>query len=369
MYLKELTLHNFRNYARLNLTFESDMILLVGQNAQGKTNILESIVYTCTGRSHRTSRDREVIRWGEDFAYIKAVVEKRIGKNIIEIGLDTNRKKMININGTSAKRLGELMGNINGVLFSPEDLRLIKDGPAERRRFLDMEISQIMPKYFYRLQQYNRVLAQRNDLLKDINRQPSLIKSLDVWNEQLALSGAYIIFKRNEFIEELMKISREIHSSITFGKEILDIIYKPSIPHEGGVDEIAKNFLEILKSSEQKDIDRGITSKGCHRDDIIFMINNTDTRIYGSQGQQRTVVLSLKLSEIEIMERLTGEAPILLLDDVMSELDEHRQKMLLDSIGKVQTIITTTDIRDVSMMDGKQYEVYRVDNGNVWRQL
>lgn len=345
------------------------MIILVGRNAQGKTNILESIVYTCTGRSHRTSRDREVIRFGEEFAYIKAVVEKHIGKNTIEIGLDKNKKKMININGTAAKRLGQLMGNINGVLFSPEDLRLIKDGPAERRRFLDMEISQIRPQYFYKLQQYNKILSQRNNLLKEIQRRPSMKKSLPVWNEQLALSGAYIAEERSSFIKGLTKISKEIHDSITFGREELDIIYRPSIPLKGETDKTAENFLRILESGQELDIERGITLKGCHRDDIIFMINNRDTRVYGSQGQQRTVVLSLKLSEIDIMKNITGESPILLLDDVMSELDDHRQKMLLNSIGEVQTIITTTDINDIPIGDNGRCEIYRVDNGNVWRQL
>lgn len=344
------------------------MTILVGRNAQGKTNILESIVYTCTGRSHRTSRDREVIRWGEDFSYIRAIVEKNIGKNMIEIGLSTKEKKMVNINGTAAKRLGELMGNINGVLFSPEDLSLIKGGPSERRKFLDMEISQITPRYFYNLQKYNRVLTQRNNLLKEIYKNPSLRKSLDIWNEQLASTGAYIIHQRSDFIEQLMQISHEMHNTLTFGKEKLDIIYESSIPQKAGVEDTAEHFLEILRHDEQRDIERGITLKGCHRDDIIFMINDIDTRKYGSQGQQRTVVLSLKLSEVDIMKRVTGEMPILLLDDVMSELDEYRQKMLLSSIGDVQTIITTTDLKDISMIDNRSYNIYRVDGGNVWRQ-
>lgn len=344
------------------------MIILVGRNAQGKTNILESIVYTCTGRSHRTSRDREVIRWGEDFAYVRAIVEKSIGKNMIEIGLSKKEKKMVNINGTAAKRLGELMGNINGVLFSPEDLNLIKGGPSERRKFLDMEISQIKPKYFYNLQKYNRVLAQRNNLLREMYKNPSLGKGLDVWSEQLASIGAYIIHERGEFIDQLMRVSSEIHSTLTFGKEKLSIIYEPSIPQKAGLEDTAEHFLDILKRGQERDIERGMTLRGCHRDDIIFTIDDIDTRVYGSQGQQRTVVLSLKLSEVDIMKRVTGETPILLLDDVMSELDEYRQKMLISSIGDVQTIITTTDLKDISMMKNRDYYIYRVDGGNVWRQ-
>lgn len=344
------------------------MIVLVGRNAQGKTNILESIVYTCTGRSHRTSKDREVIRWGEDFSYIRAIVEKSIGKNIIEIGLSKTEKKMININGTAAKRIGELMGNINGVLFSPEDLNLIKGGPSERRKFLDMEISQISPKYFYNLQKYNRILAQRNNLLREMYKNPSMEKGLDVWSQQLASIGAYIVHERSKFIERLMEISGDIHNALTFGKEKLSIEYTPSIVQKPELQDTAEHFLDILNQNQSRDIDRGMTLRGCHRDDIVFTINHIDTRVYGSQGQQRTVVLSLKLAEVDIMREFTGETPILLLDDVMSELDEYRQKMLIDSIGDVQTIITTTDLKDISTIKGRDYYIYRVDNGNVWRQ-
>ncbi|NMA96090.1 MAG: DNA replication/repair protein RecF [Clostridiales bacterium] len=368
MHLVELSLNNFRNFKRLDLPLTPNITILVGKNAQGKTNILESIVYTCTGRSHRTSLDREVIRFGEDFAYIRAIVEKSIGNNKVEIGLSKSKSKMVNINGTSVKRLGELMGHINGVVFSPDDLSLIKGAPSERRKFLDMEISQIRPNYFYALQKYNRVLSQRNNLLKDIQKRPSMKKGLGVWSEQLSDAGAQIIWERNRFLRKLRIVSAKVHKTLTFGNEKLDIIYRPSIEQKGDIEETKKHFLEVLDSTEAMDIERGITQRGCHRDDMLFSIDNIDTRTYGSQGQQRTVVLSLKLAEIEIMKNMTGEMPILLLDDVFSELDEYRKKMLLDSIGDVQAIITTTNIDDVSALDEKSYLVYRVESGNVWRQ-
>jgi DNA replication and repair protein RecF len=366
LYLKELTLINFRNYEKLNISFNSNLILLIGKNAQGKTNILESISMSSTGRSYRTPRDKELIKWGKGQSYVKNTVIKRSGTSVIELYLNLQEKKRIKINGVQIKRMGELMGHLNSVVFSPEDLRIIKDGPAERRRFMDMEISQIKPRYFYNLQQYNKILLQRNNLLKEINIRPNLKKTLPVWDEQLSHTGAYIINERYKFVRMLMESANHIHRDISFGAENLEFFYKSSIKYKDqGVDHIKDNFFEQLQKNRDFDIMRGTTSSGCHRDDLAFVINDVDIRTFGSQGQQRSSVLSLKLSEIEIMHRETGEYPILLLDDVMSELDEYRQEMLLDIIGDVQTIITSTSLKGIPKANLDNGQVFTIQNGGV----
>lgn len=364
LYLKELTLNNYRNYIKLELNFNSNLIVFMGKNAQGKTNILESIYLSCTGRSHRTPKDRELIRWGENHSYIRTIVEKTEGSNYIEILIHNKQKKKIKINGIEAQRLGELMGHLNGVIFSPEDLKLIKEGPVERRRFMDMEISQVKPKYFYYLQRYNKVLFQRNNLLKDIQKNPGLKKTLPVWDEQIAETGSYITYTRIQFVRKLADISREIHKKLSFGTEELQVVYKSSIPFKNEeLNEIQENFLSILQQNQTSDIERGSTLYGCHRDDIILMVNGFDVRTYGSQGQQRTVALSLKLSELELMYQESGEFPILLLDDVMSELDPYRQRMLLEYLNKVQTFITVTDLTSVSISNSIDMEIYKIEQG------
>ncbi len=364
MYLKALVLRNFRNYDELLLSFDSKLVLLVGQNAQGKTNVLESIFLCSTGRSHRTSKDRELIKWQQEGALVKTQVEKAAGDSMIEIYLKQNEKKRILINAMAISRIGELMGQLNCVMFSPEDLKLVKEGPSERRRFMDMEISQIRPKYFYYLQQYNRILNQRNNLLKSIRQKPVLRKTLPVWNLQLAEVGSFIIKQRHQFHQSLQKISKEIHKDISYGSESLCLYYKSSIPYKSeALKEINENFLKILEEKEQEDIDKGSTGRGCHRDDIIIHINNTDVRTYGSQGQQRTTALSLKLSELMLMQKETGETPVLLLDDVMSELDPRRQRMLIEHIGKVQTFISATDLGQLPNIQDMKREMYTVSGG------
>lgn len=366
MYLRELSLINYRNYSKLELAFNSNLIIISGRNAQGKTNILESIFLSCTGRSHRTPRDRELILQGEKESMIRTMVEKREGPSLIEITLSLKENKKIHINGMAAQRIGELMGHINCVLFSPEDLKLVKGSPAERRRFMDMEISQIKPQYFYSLQQYNRILSHRNNLLKDINENISLRSTLPIWDEQIARVGTYIIMERLNFTDKIGKIARKIHKEISSSNEDLEVLYEPSIgfnsPH---AEEIEENYLYILESSHDEDIKRGSTGKGCHRDDLAISIDNMDVRTFGSQGQQRTAVLSLKLSEIEMMFRETGEYPLLLLDDVLSELDKYRQEQLLTYFDKVQTFMTLTDYPDILGDIGSNQEIYEVSGGRV----
>lgn len=365
MQLKELNLNNFRNYVKLELKFNSNLVVFFGRNAQGKTNILESIFLSCTGRSHRTPKDKELILWDKDEASVKILCSKKEGDSLIEIFLHSKERKKININGMPAQRLGELMGHLNSVLFSPEDLKLIKGSPGERRRFIDMEISQMKPRYFYSLQQHNRILKQRNNLLKEIQQNSNLRKTLPVWDEQLAKISAYIMLQRKSFIDSLYHISKQIHKEISANNEDLEVCYKPSIYFDtDNLNEIAELFLEVLKKNEEDDIRRGITEKGCHRDDMLININGVDVKTFGSQGQQRTAVLSLKLSEIELMRKETGEYPILLLDDVMSELDNFRQKMLLSYLNKVQTFITTTELMNLPGIKMQDIELYEINKGN-----
>ena len=364
MRLRKLILRNFRNYDNLELSLNSDLILFVGPNAQGKTNILESIFMACTGRSHRTSRDRELIQWGKQEALIRTKVDKELGASEIAILLQAQDHKKVMINQSPASRMGELMGHLNSVMFSPDDLKLIREGPSERRRFMDMELSQIRPKYFYYLQQYNRVLNHRNNLLKSIQSNPSLKDTLPVWDNQLAEAGSYIIYERKLFIDSLQVIAQEIHSKMTQGTEKLTLEYKPSIPYQTGtMDEIRQQFLKVLTQRHKDDIDRGLTGKGCHRDDLVFQINGSDVKVYGSQGQKRTTVLSLKFSELEYMFKETGEYPLLLLDDALSELDQDRQQMLMEYIGKVQTFITLTDVNQIPEQKRKNAQIFKIQSG------
>ncbi len=368
MHLRELSLINYRNYIKLELSFDSNLIIFSGRNAQGKTNILESIFLLCTGRSHRTPRDKELILWGKKESIVKSMVEKREGLSLIEIALSLRENKKIKINSMAIQRLGELMGHINSVLFSPEDLKLVKGSPTERRRFMDMEISQVKPQYFYSLQQYNRILNHRNNLLKDINRKSSLRKTLPLWDEQMAMVGSYIMTERSRFIDKIRNISKDIHTEISFGDEELDIVYKPSINCDLSNDSnILEDFLRALEVNREEDIRKGRTGRGCHRDDLALIVNNMDLRTFGSQGQQRTTVLSLKLSEIEMMFRETGEYPLLLLDDVLSELDKYRQSQLLSYFDKVQTFMTMTDYRELPSNITSSMEIYRISEGSAVR--
>ena len=366
MQLTKLFLSNYRNYDHLALSFHADLICFIGSNAQGKTNILESIFLSCTGRSHRTPRDRELIQWGKDEAFIRTKVNKQLGASEIAIGLSNTEKKKILINQSPAIRMGELMGHLNSVMFSPEDLKLVREGPQERRRFMDIELSQVKPKYFYNLQQYNRVLNQRNRLLKEIPYKPFLMNTLPVWDKQLAEAGSYIIMQRRFFCDALQTIAEKIHKHITHGAEELSVVYKSSIPFNketASQEEIQENFLKELERKHKDDTERGTTSRGCHRDDMVFQINGIDVRTFGSQGQKRTTVLSLKLSELEFMAQETGEYPLLLLDDAMSELDSSRQKMILKYVDKVQTFITLTDLDQIPALKGKSRQVFEINSG------
>ena len=336
--MKSLKLKNFRNYNLLNLEFDAATNIFYGDNAQGKTNILESIYLAGTTKSHRGTKDRDLIQFGHEEAHIEAVVEKNGIPFQIDMHLKKNSPKGIAINKIPIRKASELFGIINIVFFSPEDLNIIKNGPAERRRFIDLELSQLDKVYLSDLSNYNRILNQRNKLLKDIGYRSDLLETLDIWDIQLIQYGNKIIGRRRRFIEQVNEIISEVHTKLTGGREQLKLYYEPGT---GNLE-----FEKALQKHRERDIRMKSTSVGPHRDDICFMTNELDIRKFGSQGQQRTAALSLKLSEIALVKEIIKDSPILLLDDVLSELDKHRQNYLLDSIRDVQTLITCTGLDD-----------------------
>lgn len=357
MHIKKIKINNYRNYNEAEISFHEKMNILYGDNAQGKTNILESIYICATTKSHQGSKDKEIIKMGCDEAHVKMYIEKEGLEHYIDLHLKKNKPKGIAVNGIPIKRSAELMGIINIVLFSPEDLNIIKNGPSERRRFIDMELCQLSRIYLDNLYRYSKVLNQRNHLLKQISYNESLKDTLYVWDEQLIKYGTEIIKERKEFIEQINNISADIHRKLTGGKEFLNIQYEPNIDEKEFADKLYKNY--------NRDIYYQITHTGPHRDDIKFISNDMDLRTYGSQGQKRTAALSLKLSEIEIVKKKTGDIPVLLLDDVLSELDRSRQNYLLESIDDVQTIITCTGLEEFINHSLDVNRIYKIENGNV----
>ncbi len=348
---------------------QKGLTILKGRNAQGKTSVIEAVYLCSTGRSHRTSKDKELIKWGENSLNIVSCIEKSLGDFKVEVHLVTGERKKIEINGMGIERLGELMGGVNCVMFSYDDLKLIREGPAERRKFMDIAISQIKPRYFYSLQQYIKILNQRNTLLKSINKDMSLRKTLRVWNEQIALPASYITSERIAFTERIMKIASSIHNSLSCEKEKLRLSYAPSISVKtNDIAAIRKTYEDMLITREDEDIKKGNTSIGCHRDDLITDINGVDLRSFGSQGQQKTAVLSLKLAELHFMKNETEEYPILLLDDCLSEIDFFRQQRLFELTKEFQTIITVSDIRgweESFFKDASIYDVIVQGDGSV----
>ncbi|HHY23580.1 MAG TPA: DNA replication/repair protein RecF [Clostridiaceae bacterium] len=371
MRIKEIKLINFRNYSKLQLDFCKNYNIIYGKNAQGKTNILEAIFLCSSGRSHRTSKDNELIKFMEDSYFVKIILEKKHTDSIIEIYYKRDERKRIKINEVPIKKNGELMGQLNTVIFSPEDLSIIKDGPLERRRFIDIALSQLKPTYFYDLQQYSRILTQRNHLLKSINKgtnkKNSLRDTLEIWNEKLVEIGSRIILERGKYLSGLNEKAGENHHRLTGSTEEIQIVYSPSILVEklDDVNNIRKAFMEKIETSEEREIKNGVTLFGPQRDDMEIRINNKNVRIYGSQGQQRTAVLTLKLSEIEILKEFLGEYPILLLDDVFSELDSVRQNYIIESLDNIQAFITTTEKVLYGNIRENNRRLYFVENGMV----
>lgn len=357
MIIRTIELSNFRNYENLKIDFDNGTNILYGDNAQGKTNILESAYVSGTTKSHKGSKDKEMIRFGEMESHIRTLVKKNHMTYQIDMHIKKNRAKGIAINKVPIKKASELFGILNMVFFSPEDLNIIKNGPSERRRFLDSEICQLDKIYLSNLTKYNKVLNQRNKLLKDIAFHPELEGTLTVWDTQLISYGRRIIARRKQFIEELNEIVYGIHKNISGGKEELFLKYEPDIEEAF--------FEDELNRAKEKDKKYCVTSVGPHRDDISFYIGDVDIRRFGSQGQQRTSALSLKLSEIELVKKSIHDTPVLLLDDVLSELDSSRQNYLLNSIHDIQTIITCTGLDEFVRNRFHINKVFQVVNGTV----
>lgn len=341
MYVKKLKLINYRNYCKLEIDLNEKLNLFVGENAQGKTNLLESIYVSAVGKSYKNCSDFELVNFQKEVAYIGIEIESNRGTRFLEIKFQKGLRKRVRINKLEIEKNKEIYGNLNVVLFTPEDLNLIKDGPSIRRDFLDLEISQIKPLYRDNVKQYQKILHQRNRLLKTRNR--NLKEEIFPWDIQLAEIGTDIIRERSKFIKELSKISENTHLNISGGKEKLEVYYNPSfnIFSEEKTD-VKEEFINQLGRSFSRDMEKGITHIGPHKDEVDIKINGISSRKFGSQGQQRTAALSIKLSEIELVKNEIGEYPILLLDDVLSELDKSRQSYVIDNFKKVQTIVTAT---------------------------
>lgn len=364
MIIKRLRIQNFRNYGDLDCYFKPGLNMIIGENAQGKTNILEAIYAACTGRSFRTRDDKDMIQFEKDYARIHLELEESANHTILDLALLKNSSKEIRVNRIPIHTYAELIGKALVIVFSPDDLRLVKEGPQERRRYLDREISLISPAYYHSLIRYNKVLKQRNKLLKTLQFSSSQKDTLASWDEHLSLSGADIIQRRLEFISQISEISHGMHYEISVGKELLTVHYLSydDFSVSTGCDTIASGMKAKLISHTESDIHRGTTSVGPHRDDFILKVNGLVLRDYGSQGQHRSAALALKLSGIEIIRRETGRYPVVLLDDVMSELDPGRQNALLTSLSDTQIIMTSTDTANLDetiINQSNKYHVYQ----------
>ncbi|GGH80274.1 DNA replication and repair protein RecF [Pullulanibacillus pueri] len=372
MYLETIQVEHFRNYERSSIDLSQSINVFIGENAQGKTNLLEAIYVLAMAKSHRTPHVKELIQWGQEYAKIDGRVKKNSGTIPLELTI-YNKGRKAKANHIERKKLSQYVGLCNVVLFAPEDLRLVKDSPSHRRRFVDMEIGQIQPLYLHRLSEFQKVLQQRNALLKDLSRQtnPSTTM-LEVLTEQMIELVADITHRRFYFIKLLREWAQPIHKSISHGCENLDIHYLSStvdVSEEMDLSRLKKVYEKAFDQNQKREIDRGNTLIGPHRDDLKFIVNDKNIQTFGSQGQQRTTALSLKLAEIELIYNEVGEYPILLLDDVLSELDDRRQTHLLSTFKeRVQTIVTTTntDAIDHEMM--QQARSFEVSQGDIIRE-
>ena len=368
MYIEKLRLVNFRNYADEKIEFYKNVNLIIGNNAQGKTNILEAIYMCAVGKSHRFAKDVEILFFGKYGYFIEINLIKNKRSYKIKVEFSTKTGKRIKVGGIELKKIGDLLGKLVVVMFSPEDLRMVKESPLYRRRFIDILICQLHVSYLFDLQQYHKVLDQRNNLLKQIKNKPTLETTLGIWDDKLIEAGSRVVLRRIEFVEKIVREGKKIHNKLTLDKEELNVKYRCSFLIENytvlGYEQISEKFKREIEKSKTIDIKRGFTSIGPHRDDLILSINGLDIAKFGSQGQQRTVVLSLKLAELEILKQEIGESPVLLLDDVFSELDENRREFLRENLKEIQVFITSTD--DIGESKKRDtVKVFKVKNGNV----
>lgn len=359
MHIKYLQLLNFRNFDELAIELNKGTNVFVGDNAQGKTNILEAIYYCSLAKSHRTNRDKELISWNGTEAYIKLYVCKTRLDKKIEIKIFKEGRKGVNINSIKVQKMSELIGSFNVIMFSPEDLNIVKDSPSYRRKFLDIELCKLSRRYYHSLTQYKKVLNERNLTIKKWNTNIDII---DVYDKQLSEFGAIIIKDRINYIEKLNQKGKVIHSDITSKSEIIEIKYLTPIKE---LINIQENLYMLLCKNRKRDLETKTTSVGPHRDDFSIDINGIDAKTFGSQGQQRTAVLTIKFGALAIIKELTGEYPVLLLDDVLSELDTKRQEYILNSIKEVQTLITCTGINDIRKYLKPENKIFEVISGKL----
>ena len=368
MKLTNLQLQNFRNYESVQLEFTDGVHVFIGENAQGKTNLMESIYALAMTKSHRTTNDKELIGWNKEFATIKGTVEKTATKTNLELQF-SKKGKIAKVNYLEQKRLSSYLGNLNVILFAPENLTLVKGSPQNRRKFVDMELGQMSSLYLYDLVEYNRVLKQRNTYLKQLaikKKQPD--EYLDVLSEMLSELASKIVFHRLDFMKQLEALAIPIHDQLSLGREKFSVSYQATIPLEDGLtpSQMKEIYMNQFKKNQTREADQATTLIGPHRDDLIFYLNEVPVQTYGSQGQQRSTVLSLKLAEIELMKLSTGEYPLLLLDDVLSELDDDRQTHLIKAIeNKVQTFITTTSLDGIKKQFINEPVVIPIEKGTI----
>lgn len=363
MYIKSIKGKNYRNYDDIDITLSKNLNIFLGENAQGKTNLAEALYFIGTLKSHRTSRNKELIKWNENDTYIKASIYGKFSEDIIEVFISLKEKNYVKINGVKATKATDVLGRLNIVMFSPEDLKLVKEGPSIRRKFIDFELCQIRPKYHYLINRYNKILSQRNNILRSLQFSKDLESTFEIFTDQLIEVAAEVIIMRNDFLDRINKISYEIHSKITNGLEELEISYICDVKNFSSKENIKNELINKFKSKKMLEIKKGYSLVGPHKDDILIKVNSVDTRIFGSQGQQRSAALSLKLSEIEIINSIKGEYPILILDDVLSELDENRQKYLINNLKHLQTILTCTSGSDIDLFESENKNIFHVKEG------
>ncbi len=358
MYIKSLKLENFRNYNNISVNFHPGVNILIGDNAQGKTNLIEAIYMMSFAKSFRTRKDRDIIMFDRNYAKVEAVIEGDDGEQPFSMLIKPDNK-YISYDGVKISKMTDLLEKVYVVIFSPEDLKLVKDSPDRRRKFIDRELSKLRPSYYENLYKYKKVLKQRNAYLKEESIQTDILK---IWDYKLSEYGTEIIRKRKDFVEKIEKVSSDIHRSITSGKETLTVKYEPNIIYS---ENMMSDFIETTEKNLEKDLSQRTTSRGPHKDDIKICINGVDVRNFGSQGQQRTAALSLKLAEIKLIKEITGEDAVLLLDDVLSELDKTRQTYLINCLNDVQIFITTTEISDDVAESFPKGITYHIKNGEI----
>jgi DNA replication and repair protein RecF len=366
MYIEQIELKDYRNYERLSVEFENKVNVILGENAQGKTNVMESIYVLAMAKSHRTSNDKDLIRWDQDYAKIEGRIQKQHSSLPLQLIISKKGKKA-KCNHIEQQKLSQYVGNMNVVMFAPEDLNLVKGSPQVRRRFIDMEIGQVSPIYLHDMSQYQKILQQRNHFLKmmQIKKQNDQTM-LEILTEQFIEMSVKIVMRRFEFLRMLQEWAKPIHNGISRGLETLEIAYKPSVDvlEDQDLSKMKASYEEKFSKVRMREIERGTTLFGPHRDDLLFFVNGRDVQTFGSQGQQRTTALSVKLAEIELIHSEIREYPILLLDDVLSELDDYRQSHLLNTIqGRVQTFVTTTNVDGIHHQTLKEASTYKVSSG------